>query len=331
MAKGIDVYRYQNITNWTSVKNSGVTFVYVKATDGGSIASSPSDARVIGAKSVGLPVGGYHYAQLSPTPEQQADVFINEIKRLGALDLVPMLDLEAPFSIADSASIQRARDFGIAFCARMVARGFKPGIYTSDSFATKIRPDQWNSNVSIWIARYGSMPKYGGRYDIHQYSSSGIVPGITGSVDMNESYTNNFDLRTANTVVKKEVKQMSVQSDSYGPTYTGSTPPDQRERKHVYVCPTGKVSALTSRAWISVKSGFGPMDKVRIQAIAGGQAPDKTYVHDQTWENVDKDTMRPGVQVGGDDVNNPYSYVDQFTVYITSAHEYSICLEAEPR
>jgi GH25 family lysozyme M1 (1,4-beta-N-acetylmuramidase) len=191
MARGIDIYAaYQRVTDWNALRNH-VSFMYVKLTDGGGRATTDSSHLVAGAKSVGIPVGGYHYAQFSPSPEAQANVFIDWVKRTRATDLVPMLDLEAPFTPNGT-----ARDFGIRFCRRVAALGFKPGVYMSDSFARGVRPDQWDTNPVIWIARYGAKPAYGGRYDIHQYSSSGQVPGIAASgVDMNESYTNNHFLK----------------------------------------------------------------------------------------------------------------------------------------
>lgn len=184
---GIDIYRkFQTVTDWNSVKAHGVGYVWTKVTDGGGVATAgPADAIVAGAKSAGIPVGGYHYAQLSPSPERQAEVFVAEVRRLGADGLVPMLDLEAPFGANDA-----ARDFGIRFCRRVAELGFRPGVYMNNAFARILRPDLWVGSPVLWIARYGARPDY--RYDVHQYSSSGAVPGISaGSVDLNESYTNN--------------------------------------------------------------------------------------------------------------------------------------------
>jgi GH25 family lysozyme M1 (1,4-beta-N-acetylmuramidase) len=41
----------------------------------------------------------------------------------------------------------------------------------------------------IWLAQYNAAgPTYSGRYDIWQYTSKGKVDGISGYVDMNQSY-----------------------------------------------------------------------------------------------------------------------------------------------
>lgn len=198
--RGTDVHPvYQRGIRWDQV--SDINFVWVKVSDGGSPYVGTSggvryvpDTHVAGAKSRGIPVGGYHYAELSPAPEAQADVLIGEVRRLGALGVAPMLDLEAPFT-ANAA----ARSFGIAFCNRVLAAGLQPAVYMSASFARVLRPDQWSiPGLVIVIARYGARPEaagsaqYLGRYDVHQYQRDGALPGSTGEVDFDESYTTNL-------------------------------------------------------------------------------------------------------------------------------------------
>lgn len=197
MALGIDVYsRYQTVTDWQAVKNHGVSFVYVKLTDGGGLPNggrNPGDGLVGGARSVGIPVGGYHFVQARPSAEAQADVFINEVRRLNATGCAPMLDMEDnPPGGAPNIPDGQKRDFSIRFCNRVAALGFRPGVYMNNALAKKLRPDQWGvRDLVIWIARYGARPDgAAGHYDIHQYSSTGQVPGIrAGGVDLNESYT----------------------------------------------------------------------------------------------------------------------------------------------
>lgn len=193
MARGIDVYqKYQTVTDWAKVKGSGVTFVYIKGTDGGGLAPVHADAYVKGSKSVGLPTGLYHYAELTPSPEAQADVLTAEVKRLGADGLPPALDLESPFAPGSA-----ARAFAQRFLNRLRANGFPVvTLYANTSMLTGISADTLGvPGVKIWAANYGVNDgtrhgySYKGHADIHQYTSVGRVPGITGSVDMNESLT----------------------------------------------------------------------------------------------------------------------------------------------
>jgi GH25 family lysozyme M1 (1,4-beta-N-acetylmuramidase) len=39
-----------------------------------------------------------------------------------------------------------------------------------------------------WVARYGSQPQRVKKYGVWQYSETGRVPGISGNVDLDESY-----------------------------------------------------------------------------------------------------------------------------------------------
>jgi GH25 family lysozyme M1 (1,4-beta-N-acetylmuramidase) len=196
---GLDIARYQEVTDWNAVKQHGVRFIWVKGTDGGGPAPvQRADGQVAGSRSVGIPVGIYHYAQLSPSPEAQADVLAAEHRRLearyGPLLVPPALDLEKPHSPGSVAAT-----FARRFLVRLKAHGFnRVMLYANTSMLTGIRADDIRRDipgVGIWAARYGAndgrnngLGGYGGWVDVHQYASVGRVPGIRASgVDLNEA------------------------------------------------------------------------------------------------------------------------------------------------
>lgn len=193
MTVGVDIYRYQTVTDYQALKRA-VGWAWVKLTDGTGPAQVRGDRQVNGCRAAGIPVGGYHYAQLGD-PIRQATVFLSEVERLAATNIAPALDLESPFEPNAS-----TRDFGIRFCREVARRGHRPCVYMSASWAGALRPDQWSiPGMVIWIAAYGGNdpggydigdpPKvtryYSGRYDVHQHSSTATVPGISGQVDLN--------------------------------------------------------------------------------------------------------------------------------------------------
>lgn len=191
---GLDLYQqFNTVTSWPAVKAAGVQFVYVKLTDGGGRAIVAGDNYANGARGAGIKVGGYHYMEASPSPEQQADVFAAELKRLNALDIPPALDLEEP-----SIPVGSRIDFGQRFLKRLQANlnGARVAIYSSGSWFTALHPDTWGiPNLMDWEAEYGvndgaehPIRSYTGHVDVHQYTSVGHIAGITGNVDVDDAF-----------------------------------------------------------------------------------------------------------------------------------------------
>jgi GH25 family lysozyme M1 (1,4-beta-N-acetylmuramidase) len=190
VALGIDIYRYQTVTDPAAVARAGVQFAYVKATDGGGPAVARADHQVAQMRKAGIPVGLYHYAQLSPAPEAQADVLAAEVGRLGARGLPPALDLEDPHKPGAAAA-----DFTRRFLAQLKRRGFqRVTLYANTSMLSGIGGPALSAadpTVVVWAASYGPNDgkrhplTYRGRVDIHQYTSVGIVAGISGRTDLN--------------------------------------------------------------------------------------------------------------------------------------------------
>ena len=58
-------------------------------------------------------------------------------------------------------------------------------LYASKSWLeNKINTGSVYGYCNIWIARYNDTLGYGSRYDMWQFTSSGSVNGISGSVDI---------------------------------------------------------------------------------------------------------------------------------------------------
>src|SRR5712671_3643446 len=102
---GTDVSHYQGTINWTSVKNDGITFAWAKATQSTGYVDPFYTNNVVNAKSVGIPIGGYHFAQPSDNPnltgansaDSEAAHYWNVVSNFGKMDglsMIPMLDWE---------------------------------------------------------------------------------------------------------------------------------------------------------------------------------------------------------------------------------------------
>jgi GH25 family lysozyme M1 (1,4-beta-N-acetylmuramidase) len=209
--KGIDVSHWQGTIDWNKVKNSGIAFVYAKASHGTTVTDNMFSANVQGARTAGLPIGAYHYASPSApyNPDQakaEAQHFVNVMKNEGMGDfgdIMPVLDLEEPAATGSLTSDE------IASWARVFTDTVKSltnrqvMVYAGDWFV-----EQYNdfggqlSDLPVWIAawtRYGNTqpPAVGGwtEWTAWQYSDQGIVAGISGYVDLDYGPTSIDALR----------------------------------------------------------------------------------------------------------------------------------------
>ncbi|KAG0705420.1 glycoside hydrolase family 25 protein [Suillus ampliporus] len=93
---GIDVSSYQGTVDWSSWKSKGVSFAYIKATEGTTYTNPDFSSQYIDATNTGLVRGGYHFAHPdSSTGATQASYFLkhgggwsaDSITLPGALDI----------------------------------------------------------------------------------------------------------------------------------------------------------------------------------------------------------------------------------------------------
>lgn len=182
-AAGIDVSHYQGDVNWNSVKAAGVSFAFAKATEGTTYVDSQFNTNWQGMKAAGLLRGAYHFFQAGNDAAAQAENFIKTVGALEAIDLPPVLDIESAGSATNSQIIT-----GVQTWLDAVNQGLgrNPMIYTNASF--------WNSHLNnqfgdypLWIANYDvaspKIPTGWTRWDFWQYSQTGNVQGVSGSVD----------------------------------------------------------------------------------------------------------------------------------------------------
>ncbi len=75
-----------------------------------------------------------------------------------------------------------------AFSSTIRSAGYTPGVYANKTWLTSYMNASELSGYKIWLAQYNSTVTYKGRYDLWQFTSKGSVNGISGNVDMNQSY-----------------------------------------------------------------------------------------------------------------------------------------------
>ncbi len=188
--KGIDVSKYQGPIDWATVRASGVSFAYVKATEGGDRVDDRFAENWAAAKAAGVPRGAYHFYYFCRTGAEQAAWFIRNVPA-DPDALPPVLDMEWN---PDSPSCKRRPPVAeihreMASFLRIVEKhyGKRPMIYTSVDFHRDALVAAFPQH-HFWLRSVAGHPslKYGSRsFAMWQHTATGRVPGISGNVDQN--------------------------------------------------------------------------------------------------------------------------------------------------
>ena len=188
--QGIDTARYQGDVDWPKVAGAGVSFAYLKATEGGDGLDPTFATNWRGAAKAGIARGAYHFFYWCRPAAEQARWFIRHVPRApGALP--PVLDLEwTPFSptctLRPSAATVRAE--ALIFLTMLERHyGQRPVIYTSPEIYKDAQLARLHG-YEFWLRSTADRPSniYPGQaWTFWQYSSTGIVPGVVGNTDLN--------------------------------------------------------------------------------------------------------------------------------------------------
>lgn len=186
---GIDVSRFQGPIDWRQARAHGVSFAFIKATEGGDLVDPMFRDHWRGAGRAGVPRGAYHFFYHCRPAAEQAAFFIRHVPRGGTLP--PVLDMEwTPFS--PTCTIRRPQEVirseAKIFLDIVEAHyGRRPIIYSTVDFYKENQ--MWRVGAyPFWLRSVAAHPDevYGGRHwSFWQYTSTGLIPGVEGEVDIN--------------------------------------------------------------------------------------------------------------------------------------------------
>ena len=199
----IDISKYNTVTDWRKVK-AAVDGVIIRCGyrgySSGKIAADTKAAEFARQCSAhGIPFGVYFMSQAITNAEgqEEADYTCDFADKYGAT-LPIFIDSEdgdgtVKVVRADGLSKSVRTSIMQAFCERAQDRGRQAGIYASESWFTgRLNFDVLKRNL-IWVAKYGAntgskCTAVTLKCDGHQYTSKGVIPGISGKVDISEFY-----------------------------------------------------------------------------------------------------------------------------------------------
>ena len=181
-----DLSNWQGHVDWPAEKRR-VAAVYVKVSQGTSFVDATAGSKIRGAASVGLPVGGYHYATPGVgAPEAQADILLRYAPRLPHVRLRACVDCEANPLRLNGAQLAA---WYLGFVLRVRTRaGYWPTVYGSPSYLhsfSTYHPDVFG-RCPLWVANYGveapAVPAPWSHWTAWQWTESFKDPAV-GVVD----------------------------------------------------------------------------------------------------------------------------------------------------
>lgn len=228
-AQGIDVSHHNGNIDFKLVAADGISFVFIKATQGKSFRSTKFLQFVRDAKAAGLLIGAYHYVDDSAgsveAAKAEAQNFYKAIQDaggIGTFDLPPVMDYESNKNGHSKATITAVAKTFLEEIHKLT--GVKPLVYTYPAFIGNFKG---LSSYPLWIARYSTQTPADAsgwtRWDFWQYSdgaAGGYLPrgnrkvdGISGSVDLNEFDGTIADLKARYSKTVKEDKPVTQERD----------------------------------------------------------------------------------------------------------------------
>lgn len=187
---GIDASRWQGEIDFHKARAAGVSFAWLKATEGGDRADPGYKRNAAAARAAGVPVGAYHFYYFCRSAREQAQWFIANVPREKG-DLPPVLDMEwnhlsPSCKLRPPAETVRAE---IVTYAQAIERhyGTRPVIYVTPDFYADNALGQL-SGYEFWLRSVAAHPseRYPGEsWSFWQYTGTGVVPGVGGKVDLN--------------------------------------------------------------------------------------------------------------------------------------------------
>ena len=197
----IDVSRWQGkikMEGWQAIKGAGYKGVMLRAC-GNSADGKPGKAYIdktfennyANAKAAGLDIGVYYYTKA--VSEAEADKELAVLRQaLRGKELTMPVAVDMENAVLTALKPKDLTNLAAYHLEQIEKMGFFAQLYTYTSYANRfLEMERLAGRWDIWLADYtGKTPKVSFKYNAHQHTSKGSVPGISGNVDLNVTTLN---------------------------------------------------------------------------------------------------------------------------------------------
>ncbi len=181
---GADIARYQGNVDMAALKQEGIAFVYIKASEGRDHVDIRFQENWEHAKEAELPAGAYHFFSFSSSGREQALHYIDTVGDIRG-QLIPAVDVEFFGKSKEDApkSDDVRRELTDYLDTIEEAYGVRPMIYTRPEFYRDYLRDGFE-DCRLWISslHYPVFLTFRGSWTVWQYSDHGELSGISEGV-----------------------------------------------------------------------------------------------------------------------------------------------------
>ncbi|MDE7130717.1 MAG: glycoside hydrolase family 25 protein [Lachnospiraceae bacterium] len=193
---GVDISKQTGSVNFAGLKAAGVDYVMIRLggrgySTGQITLDENFKANIEGAIAAGLDIGVYFYSQAINQDEaiqeanfvvQNLDPYKGNVKYPVAFDMEFVSNDEARI---DGLSREDRTSVAISFLEGVKAAGYVPMFYGDKEWLIKEIDLAKLQDYDVWLAQEEDIPDYPYQYAMWQYSTKGVVNGITGDANLN--------------------------------------------------------------------------------------------------------------------------------------------------
>ena len=196
---GVDLSKQNGDVNFNSMKAAGVDYVMIRLGGRGYSTGQISldenfKKNIEGAAAAGLDIGVYFYSQAISQEEaiQEVNFVIQNLEPYRANVKYPIaFDME--FVANDTARIDsltkdEKTNIATSFLESVKAAGYVPMIYGDKEWLIKEIDLARLQSYDVWLVQEQELPDYPYQFTMWQYSTEGVVNGVTGDANLNISF-----------------------------------------------------------------------------------------------------------------------------------------------
>ena len=193
---GVDISKQTGSVNFNGLKAAGVDYVMIRLggrgySTGQITLDENFKTNIEGAIAAGLDIGVYFYSQAVNQDEavQEANFVVQNLEPYkGKVKYPVAFDMEFVShdkTRIDGLSREERTTVAQSFLEGVKAAGYVPMLYGDKEWLIKEIDLAKLQDYDVWLAQETDMPDYPYQYAMWQYSTKGVVNGITGDANLN--------------------------------------------------------------------------------------------------------------------------------------------------